>query len=256
MARDWNADSTVISLQRDLVGEVRGKLMILLTAVTMMLLIACTNVASLLLARATTRRKEMALRAALGEGRQRIIRQLLTESMALALAGAVSGMALGMGALSIFKSLLPSSTPGLAEAAIDWPVVCAVTVLTFFTGFAFGLSPALSASQIDLTETIKTGSQRSAGSFWTRLRSFLVTGEVALTVILMVSAGLLLKSLYELSEINPGFDPAHIVTARISPDQSSCAQQLACIALYERLVERARSLSGVASVAHDRELSL
>ena len=256
MARDWNADSTVIPLQRDIVGDIRGKLIILLTSVALVLLIACTNVASLLLSRATTRRKEMALRAALGAGRLRIIRQLLTESMALALVGAVLGIALGMGALSIFKSLLPSSTPGLAEAAIDWHVVSAVTVLALFTGFAFGLSPALSASQIDLTETIKTGSQRSTGGFWTRLRSFLVAGEVALTMILMVSAGLLLKSLYELSNIHPGFDPMHIVTVRISPDQSFCAQRSACIALYEHLVERARRLSGVASVAVSNSVPL
>jgi predicted permease len=256
MARDWNADSTVIPLQRDIVGDIRSKLIILLTSVAIVLLIACTNVASLLLSRATARRKEIAVRAALGAGRLRIIRQLLTESVALALVGAVLGIVLGMSALSIFKSLLPSGTPGLAEAAVDWHVAAAVTVLALFTGLAFGLSPALNASQIDLTETIKTGSQQSTGSFWSRLRSSLIAGEVALTLVLVVSAGLLLKSLYELSNIHPGFNPAHVIAVRISPDQSFCSQRPACIALYERLVQRARNFSGVASAAVSNSVPL
>ena len=256
MARNWNADASVIPLQRAMVGDLRGRLMILLASVAIVLLIACANVASLLLSRATTRRKEIALRAALGAGRLRIIRQLLTESMALAMGGAAVGIGLGMGLLSIFKSLLPAGTPGLAASAIDWHVVGAVTVLAMFTGLAFGLSPALSASQIDLTETMKTGSQRSTAGFWTRLRSLLIAGEVAMTVVLVVSAGLLLKSLYKLSDIDPGFNAAHILTVRISPDQSSCAERAACIALYERLVERVRSLPGVARVAVSNSVPL
>src|SRR5207248_2799733 len=171
-----------IPLQEDLIGDIRGKLIILLSSVGIVLLIACANVASLLLSRATTRRKEIALRAALGAGRLRIIRQLLTESILLALVGGALGILLGMEALSIFKSVLPSATSGLARAAIDWDVVAAVTALALFTGLAFGLAPALSASQVDLTEAIKTGSQRSTATTWNRLRSWLIAGEVALTV--------------------------------------------------------------------------
>jgi predicted permease len=249
MARDWNADSTAIPLQEDLIGDIRGKLIILLSSVGIVLLIACANVASLLLSRATTRRKEIALRAALGAGRLRIIRQLLTESILLALVGGALGILLGTEALSIFKSVLPTATSGLARAAIDWDVVAAVTALALFTGLAFGLAPALSASQIDLTEAIKTGSQRSAATTWNRLRSWLIAGEVALTVMLVVSAGLLMKSLYSLSEANPGFNPAHILTLRISPNQSSCIQRSACIALYDRVLEQARGISGVADAA-------
>lgn len=256
MARDWNADSTVIPLQEDLVGDIRSKLIILLTSVAILLLIGCANVASLLLSRATTRRKEIALRAALGAGRLRIIRQLLTESVGLALLGALMGTGLGMSALSIFKSLLPRSTPGLTEAAIDWHVVAAVSALAVVTGLAFGLAPALSASEIDLTETIKSGTQRSTASFWIRFRSILIAGEVALALVLVVSAGLLLKSLYGLSNVNPGFDPAHILTVALSPDQASCAQRPACIALYDRLVQRAATIPGVTATAVSNSVPL
>ena len=249
MARDWNAATTVIPLQRDMVGDIRGKLMILLTSVGVVLMIACANVASLLLSRATTRRKEFALRSALGAGRRRIVRQLLTESIGLALAGAVAGIAVGEGALSVFRSLLPPSTPGLAQAAIDWHVVGVVTALALLSGLSFGLAPALSASQIDLTEAIKTGSQRSTAGFWTRLRGYLIVAEVALTLVLVVSAGLLLRSLYRLSEINPGFHPANTLTVRISPDQSACSQRSSCVALYDRLLQQTRALRGVTGAA-------
>ncbi|HEY9140627.1 MAG TPA: ABC transporter permease [Bryobacteraceae bacterium] len=249
MARDWNADSTAIPLQRDLVGDIRGKLIILLASVGLVLLIACVNVASLLLSRATARRKEIALRVALGASRLRIVRQLMTESLLLALAGGGLGILLGMSALSIFKSVLPSSTPGLAQAAIDWQVAGAIAALALATGLAFGFAPALSASQIDLGTSIKAGSQRSTGTVWTRLRSWLIAAEVAFTVVLVVSSGLLIRSLYSLSEAHPGFDPARILTVRISPSQSACTERPACIALYGRLLERAGKLAGVEEAA-------
>ena len=256
MARDWNADSTVIPLQRDIVGDVRGKLMILLAAVGMVLLIACANVASLLLSRATTRRKEIALRASLGASRLRVIRQLLTESAGLALVGAALGIVLGNGALSIFKSVLPASLPGLTQVNIDWPVAGVVTVLAVLTGLACGFAPALSASQIDLTEVIKTGSQRSTAGFWARFRSALVVAEVTLTLVLAVTAGLLLKSLYELSHASPGFDPDHVLTIRISPNQSSCAQRTACVAFYDHLKNEVSGMVGVTTVAISNSVPL
>ena len=249
MARDWNHNSTAIPLQRDLTGDFRGKLIILLCSVGLVLLIACANVASLLLSRATTRRKELALRVALGAMRGRIVRQLLTESILLAMAGGALGILIGTSALSIFKSLLPVSTPGLAQAAIDWPIAAAVAGLALITGVAFGIAPALSASQVDLAQSIRTGSQRSTAAAWTRLRGALIGAEVALTVVLVVSAGLLIKSLYTLSEVHPGFDPRQILTVRISPNASFCAQRPACIALYDRLLAGARSVEGVADAA-------
>jgi predicted permease len=249
MARDWNAGSTAISLQQDLTNNIRGRLIILLSAVGIVLLIACVNVTSLLLSRATTRRKEIALRAALGAGRPRIVRQLLTESVLLALSGGGLGIAVGMSALIIFKSVLPVGTPGLAQASIDWQVAGSMAALAMITGLAFGIAPALSASQTSLTEAIKTGSQRSTAAIWNRIRGWLIAGEVALTVVLVASAGLMIKSLYSLSEANPGFNPAHILTVRISPNQSACTRREACIALYDRILERARDISGVAGVA-------
>lgn len=249
MARDWNADAAAIPLQQDIVGDIRSKLIILLSSVGMVLLIACSNIANLLLSRATTRRKEIALRTALGASRTRIIRQLLTESVLLAFAGGGAGILLGMGVLSTFKSLLPSSTPGLAQAAIDWQVIVAVMCVALLTGLAFGIAPALSASQIDLTDSIKTGSQRSTTGIWTRVRSWLIAAEVALALVLVMSAGLLMKSLYTLSEANPGFNPTHLLAVRISPNQSTCEQRSACIALYDRLIDRARGLAGMSDAA-------
>jgi predicted permease len=249
MPRDFNRDTTAIPLQQDQVGDVRSKLIIFLSSVGMVLLIACTNVASLLLSRAAGRRKEIALRTALGAGRLRIVRQLLTESILLALAGGALGLALGTSALSIFKSVLPMQTPGLAPVSVDWQVAAAVTALALLTGLAFGIAPALSASQVDLATGIRTGSQRSVGVLWTRLRSWLIGAEVALTVVLVVSAGLLIKSLYTLSDVDPGFEPARILAVRISPNQSFCKQRADCIALYNRLLNHTRGIPGVAEAA-------
>jgi len=256
MARDWNATSTPVPLQDDLVGDIRGKLIILLASVGIVLLIGCANVASLLLSRATTRRKEMALRAALGAGRARIVRQLITEGALLAFAGAAAGLGLGVSVLSIFKSVLPGVTPGLAQIAIDLRIAGAAVGLAIIAGVAFGFAPALSASQVDLNETIKTGSPRSASGLWVLLRKCIIGGEVALTMILAVSAGLLLKSLYLLSQTNPGFDAGAAVTARMSPDPSSCARREACVALYDRLIARVHAMGGVESVAVANALPL
>jgi predicted permease len=249
MPRDWNSDSRIIPLQDDLVADVRGKLLLLLSSVGIVLLIACANVASLLLSRATVRRKEMALRTALGAGRGRILRQLLTESVALAAIGGALGVALAETALSVFRSVLPQGLPGLSGASVDLRVLAFAASLAVLTGLAFGIAPALSASRIDLTETIKTGSQRSTSRFWTRLRTWLIAGQLALTLVLVVSAGLLIKTLYVLSQINPGFRAEQLLTIRVTPNESSCKDAAACAALYTKLVDRARGISGVSDVA-------
>lgn len=256
MARDWNADSAVIPLQDDLVGDVRGKLMVLLASVGIVLLIASANVSNLLLSRASTRRREIALRSALGAGRVRIIRQLLTESLALSFAGAVLGILLGTVALSSFKAVLPSSTAGLASVAMNWRVVVAVTALSLLNGILFGLAPALNASQIHLTETMKTGSQRSISGFWASFRRALIAIEVGMTLVLVVSAGLLLKSLYRLSITDPGFNSARILAIRVSPDRSVCPNRSACVAFYNKILKQAQATNGIEHAAVSNSVPL
>jgi predicted permease len=249
MPRNWAADATVISLQRDLAGDTPVRLFILLGAVAVLLLIACANVASLLLARATTRRKEIAMRNALGAGSARLVRQLLTESVVLALAAGMAGIFLGSAALSIFRPLVPPDLPTIAQIGIDWRVAAFALVLSLLTGLAFGTVPAISASQSDLIETMKTGSQRSTTRSWIALRSYLIGTEIALTLVLALGAGLLLKSLYALTTVDPGFNAQRVVAVKISPNESFCTERAACVAFYNRLLESARGVRGVIDAA-------
>ncbi len=249
MPRRWNADSTVISLQADLAGDTRAGLFILLGAVGTVLIIACANVASLLLARASARRKEVAMRAALGAGSGRIIRQLLTESVVLAVTAGFIGVVLGTASLSLLRALVPNELPGMAKVGVDWRVCLFAAALSVLTGLAFGLIPALNAGKLDLVEAMRSGSQRGATKNRMTVRSWLIAGEIALTVVLVAGAGLLMKSLYNLTTVNPGFDSARILTIKISPNQSFCKQRESCLAFYSRLMAQARGLDGVVNVA-------
>jgi predicted permease len=249
MPRHWNADSTVISLQLDLAGGARAELFMLLGAVGTVLIIGCANVASLLLARATARRKEVAMRAALGAGRQRIIRQLLTESLVLALAAGLAGVALGSTSLSLFRAVVPVGIPGMAQVGLDWRVCIFAAALSLLTGLSFGIVPALHAGKLDLVEAMRSGSQRSVTKTWIGLRSGLIAGEIALTVVLVVAAGLLMKSLYELTATNPGFHSERILTIKISPNESFCTRREACVSFYGRLVAQARGLGDMVDAA-------
>lgn len=249
MPKGWNAESTVVSLQSDLAGNTRTELFILLGAVASVLLIACANVASLLLARATTRRKEIAMRAALGAGAARIVRQLLTESLVLALTAGVIGVALGTASISIFKGIVPSELPAMANVALDWRVCIFAAILSLFTGLSFGIVPAWNAGSLDLVEAVRSGSQRSATGAWLALRSWLIACEIALTVVLVVGAGLLVTSLYDLTTVNPGFHPAQVLTVKISPNQAFCRQRASCTAFYNQLLQRTHDIAGVVDAA-------
>jgi putative ABC transport system permease protein len=248
-APNWNADATVLPLQEDLVRDVRRKLLLLQSAVGLVLLIACTNVASLLLARAAARRKEMALRAALGASRGRIFRQLLTESLALSLLGGGLGVLLARAALFGLKAVLPADARGFSAVEIDGGVLLFVTGLSTLCGLLFGLAPALSASRTDLSGMVKAGGQRAAAPGSTRLRSSFVTIEVALAVVLAIGAGLLIRTLSRLAATDPGFHPEQTLTVRVSPEPATCEVRSACVAFYDELLRRAQELSGVSDVA-------
>lgn len=255
-APNWNADAGAVPLQEDLVRDVRRKLLVLQSAVGIVLLIACANVASLLLSRAAARRKEMALRAALGASRGRILRQLLTESVALSLLGGGLGVALALAALSGLKAVLPADTSGFSLVGIDGGVLAFVTGLSVLCGLFFGLAPAASASRVDLAASMKAGGPRAMAPAGTRLRGSFIAAEVALAVVLAVGAGLLIRTLWGLTQVDPGFRPERTLTVRVSPNPATCQVRSACVAFYDELLRRAEGMSGVADVAAASTLPL
>jgi len=249
MPKDWNADVTVIPLRNGMVADVRTRLLLLLGAVGMILLIACANVANLTLSRAASRQKEMGIRSALGAGRQRIARQLLTESVLLAGVGAVLGFVLAVFGLSALKSLLPSDTPRLLDVHVDWRVLVFTLGLAVLTGLAFGMAPALEASRTALTESLNAAGRGAAVSISRRLRGSLATAEIALSIMLVIAAGLLIRSFRALSRVDTGFRPERLLTARITPDQSFCSDPQRCLAFYRDMVDRVRTQPGISSAA-------
>jgi predicted permease len=249
MPRNFNGGATVISLQQDMVGSVRTRLLVLLFSVALVLLIACANVASMLLARAVTRRREMALRAEMGAARGRIVRQLLTESVLLSAFGGLLGVLLAGASLSVFRSVLPPDLPGVSAASLSPWVLGFTAALTVLTGIVFGIIPAWSGSRISLADSIRTGAQRWMSPRAAGFRNALVAGEIALTLVLAVAAGLLGATLMRLSQVDPGFRPEHVVTMRISPNQSFCATRAVCVSRYSDLLVRAAAVPGVAAAA-------
>ena len=253
---NWNADAVALPLQENLVQDLRRKLLVLQSAVGIVLLIACANVASLLLSRAAARRKEMALRAALGAGRGRILRQLLTESLTLSLVGGGLGIAFAVAALSWLQAVLPADARGFELVGIDAGVLAFVTGLSVVCGLVFGLAPAASASRVDLASAMKAGGQRATARAGARLRSSFIAAEVALAVVLAVGAGLLIRTLWGLTRVDPGFRPEQTLTLRVSPNPAACATRAACVALYDELLRRTRETTGVADVAAGSSLPL
>ncbi|HEX5734750.1 MAG TPA: ABC transporter permease [Blastocatellia bacterium] len=235
----------VTPLHESFVGDVRQPLLILLGAVGLVLLIACANVANLLLVRASARRKEMAVRVALGADRWRIIRQLLTESVLLAAVGAGVGILLALWGTSFIAAQLPDGIPRLQESRVDAPVLVFTLAVSLLTGLLFGLAPALQASRPNLIEGLKEGDRGSSGRRQ-RLRSMLVIGEVALTLTLLVGAGLLIQSFRRVLEVDPGFKPQNLLMMQVSINNPD-GQQVANF--FEQLQQNVRSLPGIESVA-------
>ncbi len=249
MPAAWNADVTVVELRSGMVGDVRTKLLLLLGAVALVLLIACANVANLVLSRAAARDKEMGIRTALGAAPGRLARQLLTESVLLSSLGAVLGFALAAAGLIALKSALPADTPRLVDVHLDWRVLIFTGTLAVISGLIFGLAPALQSSRSDPSSSLNAGGRGAVMSVSRRLRGSLAIAEVGLSVMLVIAAGLMIRSFWALSHVNTGFRPEQIVTARVTPDQSFCDDTQRCLAFYRDLVERVHSAPGVRAAA-------
>jgi putative ABC transport system permease protein len=241
-----NVTAQVVSMLDEVVGNIRPALFILLAAVGCVLLIACANVANLLLARASSRGKEIAIRVALGARRSRIIRQLLTESVLLALVGGVLGLLLAMLANYVLLNINTDRIPRLQEVGIDVRVLGFTFLVSLVTGVLFGIAPALQASKGNLNETLKeeTG-KASAGVHKSRIRSVLVVSEVALALLLLISAGLLIKSFLNLQKTNPGFNPHNVLTVRIPLPANKYSEPPQARAFYQQLLDRVKGLPGV-----------
>src|SRR5262249_3508985 len=238
----------LVPAYEQLVGDVRRPLLIIFGAVGCVLLIACANVANLLMARATARRREIAVRAALGASRGRVIRQLLTESVLLALAGSLCGWLLAWGCMESLLSLSPENIPRLQDVRLDGRVFGFTLLVSLLTGVIFGLAPALQAAKTELTETLKEGGRSGEGARGARLRSALMIAEVAIALVLMAGAGLLLNSFWRLLQVNPGFDPRQTLTFRLNLPDSKYSDPQA-VAFFERLQARLQNLPGVRSAS-------
>jgi putative ABC transport system permease protein len=238
-----------VTLLRDAaIGDVRRPLFILLGAVGLVLLIACANAANLLLARAAARRREMAVRRALGAGRGRLVRQLLTESTLLALAAAVVGVVLSVWGLNALVAIWPRALPRAAEIGIDGRVLTLTLGLALLTGIAFGLLPAWRASAPGIEEALRRDAPGATGGRW-RLQNGLVVGEVTLALVLLVGAGLLVRSIIRLSNVNPGFDTRDVLAARVrlTPARYAAGPQQALF--FESMLTALEAHAGVESAS-------
>jgi predicted permease len=248
------ASFSVETFQEVMVGNVRPTLLVLVGAVSFDLLIACANVANLMLVRAAGRRREIAVRAAVGAGRARILRQLLTESVVLALAGGVLGLGLGFIGIRSLMSINTAGLPRLGEAGtmvgMDWRVLLFTLAVSLGTGILFGLIPALQLSRTDLNAIIKdSGSLASSGFRQNKARTALVVVEVGLAVVLLVGSALLIRSSFNLNAVDPGFDAENVITMRMSLTGSRYQTSAGVEQVQARALEQVRGLPGVAAAA-------
>jgi putative ABC transport system permease protein len=246
----------VVSLHEQMIGDVRPMLIVLLAAVAFVLLIACANIANLLLARAAARQREMAIRGALGASRSRVIRLLLTESIVLSVIGGAVGLVLAIWSLDLLVSLKPANLPRLAEIGVNRTVFLFTLAISVFTGIVFGLVPAWQASKPDLNEGLKESARGSSGGPRRhQVRAALVVAEVALSLVLLVGAGLMIRSFARLLAVDPGFKADHVLTAFVSLPVPKYPKWEEQAAFFERLLDRLQSAPGVtAGVVSDMPL--
>ena len=242
-------------LLEQVVGDVRRPLFVLLAAVGCVLLIACANVANLLLTRATAREREIAIRSALGAARARLVRQLLTESVLLSVIGGVLGLLLAYWLLSVLRWFGPSNLPRLPAIRMDARVLAFTSTIAVLTGILFGMVPAIRTSNLNLTEALKEGARNVAGGRHDRLRKLLVVAELALSLVLLISAGLLIRSFMSVERVNPGFNAQNVLGMRLSVAGTSYKGERREI-FYRELLERVRGLAGVQSAAISDNLPL
>lgn len=251
-AFDPQESFSVQPLQDAIVSNVRTSLFVLVGAVSLVLLIACANVANLLLVRATGRRREIAIRAAVGAGRGRIIRQLLTESVLLSGVGGVVGLVLGVIAVRALLSVNPGNIPRIGEhgsaVSLDWRVLLFTVAVSILTGLLFGLIPALDASRADLSATLKESGGRTGSSFrQNKARSLLVISEMSLAIILLIGAALLIRSFVALRSVNPGFNPHNVLTLQMSVTGPRFEKTAGVAELVRESIDRLESLPGIVS---------
>jgi predicted permease len=240
----------LVPLYEQFTGNIRSAILVLFGAVAFVLLIACANVANLLLARGAARGKEIAIRAALGAGRTRLIRQFLTESVLLAFFGGLGGLLIAFWGIKVLVALGPRDIPQLDQITIDGKVLGFTLAVSLLTGLIFGLVPALQASRPDLNETLKEGGRSSAGGFGVdRVRRVLIVSEIALSLVLLIGAGLLIKSFIRLQDVNLGFNPDHLLTMNLQLAGSNYKEDSRVSSFYKQLIQRVEALPGVQSAA-------
>ena len=268
MPDNWAPDTTVAPMLEAEVGDMRPRLMLLFGAVGLILLIACANVANLMLARAAGREKEIAVRSALGATGERLIRQLLSESVVLGATAGLVGLVAAAASLQALVTLLPADTPRLGEVSLHWPVFAFAALASVVTGVLFGLIPALRMASPNLRDSLHAGGRTVAGrAGQVRVSMILVVGQIALSVVVITAAGLLLHSLWSLAQVNPGFSTDRIVTAEVSMDATACqawpgaptgpeTAKGRCQTFFETLQNRLQGVAGVQSVALTDSLPL
>jgi putative ABC transport system permease protein len=248
---------SLVPTQEQIVKEIRPALLVLIGAVAFLLLIACANIANLLLARAASRQKEFAIRAAMGASRLRVVRLLLTESVMVSLAGGCLGLLLALWGTEALMALTPDNIPRLNEVGVDARVFSFTLAVSFVTGLVFGLVPALHAAKPDLNETLKEGSRGSMGSAaGKRTRSVLVAVEVALSLVLLIGAGLMIKSFLRLQEMDLGFNPDQVLAVDLSLSRSRYPEDRQQAAFFQQALERVQALPGIQSAGATTGLPL
>ena len=252
-----NFDMYMVPVKEQLVGKLRPAMFVLLGAVTFVLLIACTNIANLLLVRASAREKELAIRSALGAERSRLVKQLLTESQSLAIAGGLLGLALAYWGVDALRALVPANTPRMDEVELD-PVVLLFTFgISLLTGVLFGLAPAWHGARIDLRETLNEGGRGTSAARESRhLRTGRVVSELALAVLLLAGAGLLIRSVSRLVDVSPGFQTQHLLTAELSLPEKTYADGPPVQKFYTQLMANLKTVPGIQSVGAVSEMPL